>query len=56
MTEYQSAKTKLSDSQLDKCKSVAKCMAGITLKLSSDMIGTDENNFHIICYWLIGKS
>ena len=55
MTEYHSVNLNLSDFQLSKLKSAAKNATGITLKLSSDMEGTDETVFCIIYYELIGK-
>ena len=45
MSEYHSVNDKLSDFQLDKLRSAAKNMTGVTLRLSSDMKGTDETNF-----------
>ena len=45
MTEYHSVNANLSDFQLNKLKSTAKNATGITLKLSPDMVGTEENNF-----------
>ena len=44
MTECHSAKVKLSDSQMNKLKSATKSKTGVTLRLSSDKTGTDENN------------
>ena len=55
MTAYHSVNLNLSDFQLNKLKSAAKNATGITLKLSSDMVGTDETIFCIIHYELIGK-
>ena len=48
MTEYHSVNVKLSDFQLDNLKPAAKNTRSITLKSSSDMISTDENNLHIL--------
>ena len=45
MADNHSAKVKLSDFQLDKLEPAAKNVTGATLRLSSDMIGTDEINF-----------
>ena len=45
MTEYHIVKVKLSDFQLDNCESAAKNATGLILRLSSDMIGTDETDF-----------
>ena len=45
MTEYHSVKVKSSDFQLGGLKSATKNTTGVTLRLSSDMIGTDETNF-----------
>ena len=45
MTEYHTEKVKLSDSQLDKLKSLTKTMTKITLRLSLEMIDTIKNNF-----------
>ena len=44
MTAYQSVNVKLSNFQLDKLKSAAKKLTSVTLRLLSDMIGTNENN------------
>ena len=39
----------LSDSKQKKLKAATKNMIGVTLRLSSDMIGTDKNSFpHIL--------
>ena len=45
MTEYHSVKVNLSDFELDKLKFATKYTTGKTLRLSSDMIDTNENNF-----------
>ena len=45
MTEYNSLKVKLSDSQLNKLKSAIKNETGLVLRLSSNMVGDDETNF-----------
>ena len=45
MTEYGTVKVRLSDPQLVKLKTVAKNKIGITQRLLSHMIGTDETNF-----------
>ena len=47
MTQYNTLKVKLSNSQLNKLKSGIKNGTGITLKLSSNVIGgfNDDNNF-----------
>ena len=45
MTEYYNLKFKLSDFQLGKLTSATKNATGVTLILSSDIIGTDKNNF-----------
>ena len=45
MTGRHSVNIKLSNSQLDKLKPAVKNMTGIALRLSSDMIGADKNNF-----------
>ena len=45
MTEYHKEKVKLSDSHLDKLKSVTKTTTKITLRLSLEMIDTINNNF-----------
>ena len=45
MTENHSVNANLSGFQLNKLKSAAKNATGITLKLSSDMVGTEENSF-----------
>ena len=42
---YYIAKVQLSDSQLDKLQSETKNATGVTLGLSSAMIGTNETNF-----------
>ena len=51
MIEYHSVKVSLSDSQLDKLKSATKNVKGVTLKLSLDIIGTDETNFPCNVLW-----
>ena len=43
------------DSQLDKLKSTTKHLTDVTLRLSSDIIGTHETNFSVIYYWLQNK-
>ena len=45
MTEYLCVNVKLSKFELSKLKPAAKNATGITLRLSSDMIGTDQNIF-----------
>lgn len=45
MTQCNSANVKLSDSLVDKLKSVTKSETVVTLSLSSNMIDYDENNF-----------
>ena len=47
MTQYNSVNIKLSNSQLNKLKSTIKSETGITLRLSSNMIGNinDETDF-----------
>ena len=47
ITQFNSTKAKLSNSQLNKLKSATKNEAGITLRLSTNMIGNtnDETNF-----------
>ena len=47
MTQYNTLKVKLSNSQLNKLKSGIKNGTGITLKLSSNVVGgfNDDNNF-----------
>ena len=47
MAQYNSLNMKLSNSQLDKLKSAAKNETGVTLRLSSNMIGKtyDDGNF-----------
>ena len=44
MTEYHSSNVRLLDFQLDKLKSMAKNATDVTLRLSYNMIGTDETN------------
>ena len=45
MTQYNSLNVKLSNSQLNKFKSAIKIGAEVVLRLSSNMIGNNENNF-----------
>ena len=45
MTEYNGVKTKLSDSQLGKLKSLTKTVTWETLRVSINMIDNDETNF-----------
>ena len=45
MTQYNSLKVKLSNSQLNKLKSTIKNEAGLVLRLSSNTVGDDEINF-----------
>ena len=45
MTQYNSLNVKLSNSQLDKLKSVTKNETEVVLRLSSNMIGDNETNF-----------
>ena len=45
ITQYNSLNVKLSNSQLNKFKSAIKNEAGVVLRLSSNMIGDNENNF-----------
>lgn len=45
MTDYHNVNMTLSDLQLEELKSAAKNATGVILRLSSDMIGADENNF-----------
>ena len=45
MNEYHRKYVRLSDSQLDKLKSATRNATGVTLRLSSDMIGTKFNIF-----------
>ena len=46
MTQYNSLNVKLSNSQLNKLKSAIKNETGVVLRLSSNMVGDDETNFH----------
>ena len=46
MTEYHSVKVQLPDPQPDKLKSATKNVNGVTPRLSSDIIGTDETFPH----------
>ena len=45
MTQYNSIKVKLSNSQLNNLKSAIKNESEVVLRLSSNMIGYDETNF-----------
>ena len=45
MTQYNSLNVKLSNSQLNKFKSVIKNETEVVLRLSSNMIGDNETNF-----------
>ena len=45
MTQYNSLSVKLSNSQLNKLKSAIKDETEVVLRLSSNMIGDNENNF-----------
>ena len=45
MTQYNSLNVKLSNSQLNKFKSAIKNETDIVLRLSSNMIGDNENSF-----------
>ena len=45
MTQYNSLNIKLSNSQLNKFKSAIKNENVVVLRLSSNMIGDNENNF-----------
>ena len=45
MTQYNSLNVKLSNSQLNKFKSAIKNESGVVLRLSSNMIDDNENNF-----------
>ena len=45
MTQYNSLNIKLSNSQLKKFKSAIKNETGVVLRLSSNMIHNNENNF-----------
>ena len=45
MTQYNSLNVKLSNSQLNKFKSAIKNENVVVLRLSSNMIGDNENNF-----------
>ena len=56
MTQYHSVKNMLSDYQPGKLKFTAKSPASVTLRLSSDMIGTDETNFPHNSLLIINKS
>ena len=45
MTQYNSLNVKLSNSQLNKFKSAIKNETDVVLRLSSNMIGDNKNNF-----------
>ena len=45
MTQYNSSKVKLLNSQLNKLKSAIKNETGVVLRLSSSMVGDDEPSF-----------
>ena len=45
MTQYNSLKVKLSNSQLNKFKSAIKSETEVVLRISSNMIGDNETNF-----------
>ena len=45
MTQYNSSSVKLSNSQLNKLKSAIKNETEVVLRLSSNMISDNENNF-----------
>ena len=45
MTQYDSVNLKLSNSQLNKLKSAVKNATATTLRLSSNITGTNETNF-----------
>ena len=45
MTHYYKMNVKLSNLQLNKLKSVVKNTTEVTLRLSSNLIGDDENDF-----------
>ena len=44
MTQYNSLNVKLSDSQLNKLKSVIKNESNVVLRISSSMVGNSNNN------------
>ena len=46
MTQYNSINVKLSNSQLNKLNSAIKHETEVVLRLSLNMIGDDETNFH----------
>ena len=46
MTQYNSLNVMLSNSQLNKLKSAIKNETGVVLKLSLNMVGDDDTNFH----------
>ena len=46
MTQYNSLNVKLSNSQLNKLNSAIKHETEVALRLSLNMIGDDETNFH----------
>ena len=50
MTEYHNVRLRLLDSQLDKLKSATKNETWVTLRSSSDMIGSVKVIFYIIYY------
>ena len=45
MTQYNSLNVELSNSQLNKLKSVMKNKTEVVLRLSTNMVGDNENNF-----------
>ena len=45
MTQYNSLNVELSNSQLNKLKSVIKNETEVVLRLSTNMVGDNENNF-----------
>ena len=45
MTQYNSLNVKLSNSQLNKLKSAIKNETEVVLRLSTNMVGDNENNF-----------
>ena len=45
MTQYNSLNVKLSKSQLDKLKSAIETKTEVVLRISSNIIGDDENDF-----------
>ena len=46
MTQYNSLNLKLSNSQLNKLKSAIKNGTKVVLRLSLNMVGDNESNFH----------